>query len=263
MYSLSFDAYRRLTLPVLAFNGLFFQNVVLRFFGGRIPTFGTNGPLWSLGNEFWYYIAFPLGMLAIAKGRTWWSRIACGASVVLMAWLSADGYVLLSIPWLMGAFIGSMPRLRENRPWIRRLIIASAAVLLGASLVFGRFASSAGVSDMLIGVTTAALIWVILQFAQSPLPRAYVVVARRSARCSYTVYLTHYPMIIFFKAIFHMPRAVPGWRSISLCLGLLAATLLYTQLLYELFEKHTDGVRNWIGAHLMSRNNLKRRVATQ
>jgi peptidoglycan/LPS O-acetylase OafA/YrhL len=26
-----------------------------------VPIFGTNGPMWSLANEFWYYVIFPLG----------------------------------------------------------------------------------------------------------------------------------------------------------------------------------------------------------
>jgi peptidoglycan/LPS O-acetylase OafA/YrhL len=25
-----------------------------------VPIFGTNGPMWSLANEFWYYLIFPL-----------------------------------------------------------------------------------------------------------------------------------------------------------------------------------------------------------
>ncbi len=32
-----------------------------------VPSFGSNGALWSLANEFWYYILFPLGWLALRR----------------------------------------------------------------------------------------------------------------------------------------------------------------------------------------------------
>ncbi len=263
MYSLAFDVYPRLTFPVLISNALFLQNVVLRALGGRIPTFGSNGPLWSLGNEFWYYLAFPLVTLMLTKGRSWRSRLACGLGLAFCAKLLGTGVALLGIPWLMGALIGFVPSLPVRRPWIRRLAVVTALVLFGISMLFGRFAANTGESDILIGLATAALILVTVQFATSPLPRTYVMVAKRSARSSYTLYLAHYPMIVFLKAVLHMPRAVPDWHSLPLRLGLLAATLLYAQLLYELFEKHTDSVRKWIGTHLMGGRSPKRSLATK
>ena len=35
------------------FGNAFFLQTIL------VPCFGTNGPLWSLANEFWYYLLFP------------------------------------------------------------------------------------------------------------------------------------------------------------------------------------------------------------
>ncbi len=37
------------------------------------PVFGTNGPLWSLANEFWYYVVFPLAAWTFSRNapRTW------------------------------------------------------------------------------------------------------------------------------------------------------------------------------------------------
>ena len=35
----------------------------------ELPVFGSNGPLWSLANEFWYYVLFPL--LAAALAPVW------------------------------------------------------------------------------------------------------------------------------------------------------------------------------------------------
>src|ERR1035441_502485 len=47
----------RSTLPAFFGNLFFLQSVVS-------PVFGSNGPLWSLSYEFWYYILFPVLMIA-------------------------------------------------------------------------------------------------------------------------------------------------------------------------------------------------------
>src|ERR1700730_16114723 len=52
-----------LSLPTFLANMLFVQTIVA-------PVFGSNGPLWSLANEFWYYITFPFLLTAlIGAGR--------------------------------------------------------------------------------------------------------------------------------------------------------------------------------------------------
>jgi len=47
-----------LTVGTLLGNYVFLQVIL-------VPVFGSNGPLWSLGYEFWYYIAFPLLFFAL------------------------------------------------------------------------------------------------------------------------------------------------------------------------------------------------------
>ena len=49
-------------------------------------TFGTDGPLWSLANEFWYYVLFPLLMMSVWAPRP---RFRIGAIVLLvfLLWL--------------------------------------------------------------------------------------------------------------------------------------------------------------------------------
>jgi peptidoglycan/LPS O-acetylase OafA/YrhL len=56
------DVADRLTLPVIAGNAVFLQ-------GARVRTAGTNVSLWSLTNEFWYYIAFQVLLLALSKKK--------------------------------------------------------------------------------------------------------------------------------------------------------------------------------------------------
>jgi len=53
-----YDTASRLA-PHIFFGNLFFLQTILT------PFLGTNGALWSLANEFWYYILFPLGMVVL------------------------------------------------------------------------------------------------------------------------------------------------------------------------------------------------------
>jgi peptidoglycan/LPS O-acetylase OafA/YrhL len=65
------------------------------------PTFGSNGPLWSLAYEWWYYILFP-AMVALVFRRSLVSFIAGGVlSLTLLFLLPADIIWLFGI-WLLG-----------------------------------------------------------------------------------------------------------------------------------------------------------------
>lgn len=245
MYSINFSIYPRLTLPVFAGNGLFLQGIVLPGAHSMLPTFGSNGPLWSLSCEFWYYLTFPLALLLV-KNRSRFVSIACAVGLLIWARFVGIEILLLGIPWLMGVGINYLPAVPARRPWARRLIMAAALMLLGGSLVLGRFSANIDMTDRLIGVAAALFIWVTLHCATGPLPRGYARLAGRSSRSSYTLYLVHLPLLVFIKAALHLPRAVPGWHSCLVALGLLIVTLVYAQLVYELFEKNTDAMRKWI-----------------
>jgi peptidoglycan/LPS O-acetylase OafA/YrhL len=97
------------------------------------------------------------------------------------------------------------------------------------------------------------MIWVTLHCATAPLPALYVHLARRAAHSSFTLYLVHLPMLIFLKATLHLPRAYPGWHAYLVSAGVLAAIVLYAQLVYEAFEKNTDRVRRWMRPYVMGR----------
>jgi peptidoglycan/LPS O-acetylase OafA/YrhL len=249
-----------LTFPTLVANCLFLQNIKLP--GSHwFPVYGTNGPLWSLSNEFWYYIAFPLLVLMLAKGRSWWVRFACGLGLVAWAWFVGSDVALLGIPWLMGALIAFLPPFPARGPWIRRIALGAALALFAASFpvavkahLFGwKILKSDWIVSSLFGLVVTYLIWVTLHCATAPLPSVYVKTSQRLARSSYTLYLTHFPLLIFLLAFLHLPRSVPSWYPFIVRVGLLTIIVIYSQLVYELFEKRTTWVRNWLKPYVMRR----------
>ncbi len=73
-------------LPHIFLGNLFFLQTIL------VQTFGTNGALWSLANEFWYYIFFPLAAIAVWRTTQPLARLVCGALFVVGAWFVGERY---------------------------------------------------------------------------------------------------------------------------------------------------------------------------
>jgi peptidoglycan/LPS O-acetylase OafA/YrhL len=253
MHALSENVHLTLTWPMLLGNALFLQTAALpAALGHGISTFGTNGPLWSLCNEFWYYIAFPIAVLLFTRGRALWMRVVCVLSLIVWGWLVGGEIALLGIPWLMGVLIGSLPPFPARGRVIRLFAIILALVLLAAGLALDkRLGSLTG--DLILGAIVTLLIWVTLHCATTPLPGAYVRVARRSARSSYTLYLVHVPLLIFLKASLHLPRALPDGHVFLVSIGVMVLILLYAQLVYQVFERNTEALRSWLKPYVLGK----------
>jgi peptidoglycan/LPS O-acetylase OafA/YrhL len=256
------DVHSTLSLPTLAANGLFLQGIALPGMAGkRVPTFGSNGPLWSLCNEFWYYIVFPMMILTLdGRKKSWLARAGYGAAVLALVWFVGPSIALLGIPWLMGVLIPYLPRLPALGPWLRDSAIVTVLGLLAAGLAFAKTRPGLG-SDLALGAIVTLLIWVTLHCATAPVPGAYAWIAQRSAHSSYTLYLIHVPVLLFFKAWFQLPRAIPSVSVLLVSAGVLAAIVLYAQLIYEVFEKNTARVRDWIKPYVMGSPKRAERAA--
>jgi peptidoglycan/LPS O-acetylase OafA/YrhL len=254
MHALAFNVHSTLTLPTLAGNTFFLQTIKLPGMGGlRLPAFGSNGPLWSLSNEFWYYLAFPLLALLIAKSSSAWVRVAYALGLIAWIWFVGPEIAILGIPWLLGVLIVFLPPFPARLPWMRRLALSAGIALLAGCLVLGKLLWTLWLGDLILGLGVMFLIWVTLHCATAPLPSTYIRLAQRSAHSSYTLYLVHLPMLVFLKAALHLPRAIPNLHDALISVGLLACVLLYAQIVYEAFEKNTDQARNWLKPHVMGR----------
>ena len=99
-----------------------------------VPPFGSNGPLWSLSYELWYYLACPF-VVAAATSRNRWSRALHGlAAAGILAFTGPRIAVYFSI-WLMGLCAFMAPRLSLARG--RTLAAASLLALLPVAVWLG------------------------------------------------------------------------------------------------------------------------------
>jgi peptidoglycan/LPS O-acetylase OafA/YrhL len=221
-------------------NAAFVQTLI-------VPVFGTNGPLWSLANEFWYYALFPmLWVAALGKGWTRWvSALLAG----VLFWRLPASLLLSGIIWLLGlgSFIAwRTPALaaKARHP----LILALAGLAFVLTLCLSKTGHWLG-SDYCIG-TAFALLVPGLAARNSP-PAAYQGVAVHLSELSYTLYVMHFPALAFVAFVFIAPtKYPPGLHGFALYLLLLAGVLAYSWLLWWCFERNTDRLRRWLEPRL-------------
>jgi len=224
--------------------------------GVLVPPFGSDGPLWSIANEFWYYILFPLAFIALYRSTTLRTRLAAAAILLVLGlWLrnptvfGARSENLTLLPlfplWLAGVAVAYLPRWHlGNRPrWL------AAASYVPFVFLCSRLHGSIGIySDYLLAGATAAFLWSLLAASNTaPAADRSVRFLRGLANCSYTIYVVHFPFLYLVADQFVRERRwQPTWLHIAAGLGVLAVTLGYAYLIATLTEFHTASVREWV-----------------
>jgi peptidoglycan/LPS O-acetylase OafA/YrhL len=224
-----------LSMRTFAGNALFLQTIL-------VPVLGTNGPLWSLAYEFWYYAAFPLLAFAWHRRGSWrgWGFAAVGAAILtgLPAPIEV-GFVVWLLGWL-GALMFSRVRASAALP----LTLASLVLTMALLVVFKQ-RTIAG-SGIVLGVAVAGLlIGLRLQPNSAAFPRAQAV-ASHLAKISYTLYLFHFPLLALCFFSLHLTQRQPRAAAYGEFAILLGAVLIVVTGLWWLFERRTESVRQWV-----------------
>jgi peptidoglycan/LPS O-acetylase OafA/YrhL len=226
--------------PHIFFGNLFFLQSILT------PVLGSNGALWSLANEFWYYILFPLALVALGRTQRPAHRLLCAALFVLIAWFIGAG-MFLSFPiWLAGVALFKLPPSsftpRRGRYFRLGASLLYALIFFG----FGRLPMIDGRNrDYLLTFFTTLFLWILLS-ANAPYPphaRA-TEISRESARFSYTLYATHVPLLVFLTAVIvGDSRWYPTPMTLLAGVGILVVALAYSWGLAFFTEFRTDALR--------------------
>jgi peptidoglycan/LPS O-acetylase OafA/YrhL len=224
-----------LSMTAFAGNALFLQTIL-------VPVLGTNGPLWSLAYEFWYYAAFPLLAFAWHRRGSWRGLGFAAAGAAILAWLPAPievGFVIWLLGWL-GALTFSRIRASAALP----LTLASVVLTIALLVVFKQ-RTIAG-SGIFLGVAVAGLlIGLRLRPNSAALPRAQAA-ASHLAKISYTLYLFHFPLLALCFFSLHLTQRQPGTAAYGEFALLLGAVLIVVTGLWYLFERRTESVRQWV-----------------
>src|SRR5579875_3926660 len=227
------------------FGNLFFLQGILT------TTFGSNTPLWSLANEFWYYILFPCAFLAFRKKTSRLSRVLNAVTFFLFAWFVGRTILLLFPLWLLGTVLAVIPV-----PNVGSKMRIAAALLYCPILFFLAKTSvvKGVISDYILGAATFGFLWLLLAARDVAPARKWVSTVRGSARFSYTLYLVHVPMLVLLVALVGADvRWQPDIRHLLYGLPLLFLTIGYAYLVASMTEFRTDSVRTWVETRLMGK----------
>jgi peptidoglycan/LPS O-acetylase OafA/YrhL len=229
----------RSTVPVFLGNFLFLQSIVS-------PVFGSNGPLWSLSYEFWYYVVFPALVLATAAWVGTRFRILYVILALILLWLVGAQIRLYFLIWLAGALVGQLQRATRFRTASPLLPLAGGLIFLGSLAWFRTHRLSSDlVTDYIVGFCFALWLYTLLLGSREDASPTYVHGAKKLAGFSYTLYLTHFPALLLLRGLLDPQgnwQPDPWHLVYALAIGL--AILSYAFVVAEFTEAHTALVRN-------------------
>jgi len=219
--------------------------------------YGDDGALWSLYNEFWYYLIWPLIVLGILAASMWRRAfLLIAASFLLVALtliqsrdVSAIGpYMFI---WVLGVGVAAIPR-----PLIRSCLASVVMFLLGLSadrlLVRRTFAELHPVGgffvDALISVLFANLL-VTMRFHRSLRLPIGTTWNTWLASFSFSLYCIHIPILNLYGAVLTFYTGA-GWQMVpdriwkwGVVLGALALSVVSAYGFSRLTEAHTEKLR--------------------
>jgi peptidoglycan/LPS O-acetylase OafA/YrhL len=226
-----------LTVDFLGYDG-FLQKIAA-------PAYGSNAPLWSLTNEFWYYMMFPSLYFLIRRPLSW----SAGATFVGI-FIAACAFVgesigLYGLIWLTGAVSylaydwgRDVAKLRTSRTF------AATVGLLAALVVSKMPYGTEFTKNMLVGLAAAPFVLALANCKCSS--ELYRRSARVLANASYTIYLAHFPFLVLLANVFirghRFSNSPAGYAAF---VGMGAVVLVYCFGMYWLFERHTAKVRDY------------------
>jgi peptidoglycan/LPS O-acetylase OafA/YrhL len=240
---------------VLVGNLFFVQTV-------SVPVYGTNGPLWSLSNEFWYYVLFPLAVVGgglvvrLRVGRFHGKALVTGACCLLLAaaigWWLPTGLVGHGVIWLVGVGVWQVTRFEMVRRLARNVWWGTAG---GCAFLCTLLASKTGHwagSDWMVGISFA--LWMPALLGGWPRFGWWSRCSTGLSEVSYSLYVMHFPVLFFAAAVmFNGYQYAPGIMSYLWFALLAGGTLLISAGFWWVFERNTTAVRRRATAMLGQR----------
>jgi peptidoglycan/LPS O-acetylase OafA/YrhL len=210
-----------------------------------VEPLGSNGPLWSLANEWWYYVIFGLAVALFLYPKPA-SRLACCLGIVaLLVWLPFAITVWFAL-WLLGVGVAVVEQRWRGWPApvgiaVLLAVIISERLLPATGTLRNQFFLDFGLA---IGFSVALLCAKRGRWALGNLHPWL-------ASFSYTTYLVHVPAMALLVVVVHRAFGFgigeqPGLASIGFMAALIATLYLYAWIFASLTEFQTERARVWL-----------------
>ena len=219
-------------------NLAFLQDMAVR-------TWGSNGPLWSLACEFWYYVWFPTAMLLI--GRRWSRKLILATIVTIVTASLSSQVTLLFVCWLVGAAVHVLDnRLRSvgSERW-RIPIVGMALVICVAAEVLSRWhAVEYFIDCYAIAIGFGIFLLAVLRFEVGP-PAIMKPLSIYGSGSSFSLYAIHLPLLIFIIAALNgSQRMQPSLLALATVVATAVALILFALVFSRFTELRTGVLRD-------------------
>lgn len=216
-----------------------------------VPVFGSGAALWSLSNEFWYYLLFPCIVIAILQRRNSW-RSLCHVVLTasILAFISRD-IIEWMVVWLLGVVVVRMPRPRIPNLRASRFVVVSLVVFAVAMALVRSLLNTVSLGGDIVVATTFALFLYCVYCRDLSTPLAADIgrssaAWKRLAGFSYTLYLFHQPPLAFANSWLvstQHSRWQPSAPHIAVMLAAVLIVVMYSYAGSRVTEAHTDTLR--------------------
>ena len=199
--------------------------------------------MWSLANEFWYYILIPLAATIVLghdrAGRRLFAITLLASAVLLLPWGLLEGGMI----WAAGAAASQLAKQPFLASWLRYNGMRAFALGLALmALISTKIYSSRRplrASVVRLSVAIGLPILAMLPSFGNP----YRQLARGTAEISYTLYLVHFPFLMLIVMVELAPyRFQPGLAGLIVYLVLFTSVIAWAVAFWWCFERNTDRV---------------------
>ena len=234
------------SVATLAGNMLYLQTLL-------VPTFGSNAALWSLANEFWYYLLCPLLLAPFMVRRSRAvraSRFVAGLLLAGLLFRLNASLVWLFTLWCLGAATRFLPAAGMKSP------VLAWCIAIGCMAAAPHLHPWIGLlATLLVGVTFANAILSTHRRTTVPSGR-WVGAVRLLSGFSFSLYLIHLPLQHAVVTqigrnadpFLHLaPRSLGAPAAIVALVGVSYAAAFAFSLATE---AHTAKLRRWLAARV-------------
>lgn len=232
-------------------NELILRRLTIENFFGNIfllqeiyfERYGSNGPLWSLAYEFWYYVLFPSLYVIFFSFRKKIKIVSLIIVMILFYILPISLLKYFSI-WLLGAFINFIPKVIFKNFWIPFTLFSLMFIYSSEyfDLKYINFVYYFIMSSFL------ALSFNSLNNKNTKkLNNSYIKISNFFSNFSYSTYIIHYPILILLSSI----TIKVTNSSLQILIICLVCIYLISYMFYLLTEKNTNKLKKYFYLYFM------------
>lgn len=212
------------------------------------PSFAGNLPMWSLCNEFWYYLLFPLLIYPLFnRSISGFISVSIGLAII---WLIGYERSVLFFVWMLGVglCVISPSKIISQSVKFKYCYMAAISLFILGEFVLSRMHLLPELClNIMVGFLFSLLLYAILHSEKPQEKRGfYFIFSRAIASNSYTLYLLHYPILRVIGELIKKYGYVMQPNALNFLLALILGLLIWFAafVMAKFTEANTNKIRD-------------------